>query len=158
MSLQTKAAAFTFKRQESEVHEGRTQYAHLIGLKETDPLSLAGKVESGLDFQAFVRLQREVQLTTARLAELISMTNRTLARRKRAGRLKPTESDRLLRVARIFQLALALFEGERSPAQSWLETPNPALNAKTPLELSKTEIGAREVENLVQRLEHGVFA
>jgi uncharacterized protein (DUF2384 family) len=39
----------------------------------------------------------------------------------------------------------------------WLRSPNRALGGESPLALSKTEVGAREVENLIGRLEHGVF-
>ena len=39
----------------------------------------------------------------------------------------------------------------------WLATPQPGLNAEKPLEFARSEIGAREVEDLIGRLEHGVF-
>jgi putative toxin-antitoxin system antitoxin component (TIGR02293 family) len=40
----------------------------------------------------------------------------------------------------------------------WLKSPQKALGGKTPLEYSDTEPGAREVEDLLGRLEHGVFS
>ena len=58
---------------------------------------------------------------------------------------------------RIFTYALDLFEGDQEAAQQWLSTEIQALQGATPLEASKTEEGAREVENLIVRLEHGVF-
>jgi len=129
----------------------------LLGLTTTNELTLADKVESGFDFRAFVRFQQVIKLPARQLADLLSIPDRTLSRRKSEGRLHPDESDRLLRLARVVDLALDLFEGDKKAAQSWLMLSNDALGGKTPIELSRTEVGAREVESLIHRLEHGVF-
>jgi putative toxin-antitoxin system antitoxin component (TIGR02293 family) len=55
-------------------------------------------------------------------------------------------------------MALDLFEGDAGAARSWFSAPAPALANRTPLEVSSTDVGAREVENLIGRLEHGVFS
>lgn len=133
-------------------------YAYLIGLKAHDELSLVSEIESGFDFKTFIRLQKEIRLSTRELADLISITTRTLSRRRSEGRLKPDESDRLLRFARVFELVLGLFEGDKEAALDWLLRANSALKGIRPLDLSRTEVGAREVESLLFRLEHGVFA
>jgi putative toxin-antitoxin system antitoxin component (TIGR02293 family) len=72
--------------------------------------------------------------------------------------LQPDESDRLLRVSRVFARAIELFEGDDRAARHWLSTPQRALGGAVPLTLAKTKVGAREVERLVGRLEHGVFS
>ena len=59
---------------------------------------------------------------------------------------------------RVFGRALELFEGDSQAAERWLSSPRAALGGATPLELAKTEAGAREVEALIGRLEHGVFS
>lgn len=43
-------------------------------------------------------------------------------------------------------------------ARAWLSTPAPALANRTPVEVAATDVGAREVESLIDRLEHGVFS
>ena len=48
--------------------------------------------------------------------------------------------------------------GDQERAEAWLKKPNKALGMKTPLQYAETEPGAREVENLLGRLEHGVFS
>lgn len=70
---------------------------------------------------------------------------------------QPEESERLLRVFRAFQQAVELFEGDGDAARGWLTRPNMELDDQTPLDFSRTEIGAREVEDFMGRLEHGVF-
>src|SRR5215212_7865128 len=84
--------------------------------------------------------------------------SRTLTRRKQQGRFAPDESDRLLRAARLFGRALELFEGNRDAATEWLFRAQPALGSARPVDVARTELRAREVENLIGRLEHGVFS
>ena len=54
-------------------------------------------------------------------------------------------------------MAVALFEGDIAAARKWLQMPQRGLGGETPLDFASTEVGAREVENLIGRLEHGVF-
>jgi len=72
--------------------------------------------------------------------------------------LTPHESERLLRLALVFEKTVDLFEGNADAARDWLNTSNKALAGESPLAMVETEIGAREVEDLIGRLEHGVFA
>lgn len=93
----------------------------------------------------------------AELASLLATPPRTLARRKVSGRLCREESERLLRVSRIFEMAAEHFDGDVPGAVSWLRTPRRALGNQFPLRYSVFDFGAREVENLIGQLEHGVF-
>jgi len=51
-----------------------------------------------------------------------------------------------------------LFEGDVAAVHRWLTRPNRALGYVPPLSYAKTEVGAREVEDLIMRLEHGIFS
>lgn len=128
----------------------------LLGLRKTDVLSLAAAVRSGFTYSVLDRFAHETDLPLSVLGELIHIPNRTLVRRKTEGRLQPEESDRLLRASRIFGLAIDLFEGDRVAALQWLSNEQRALGGLTPMDLLQTDVGAREVENLIGRLEHGV--
>lgn len=132
-------------------------YAKLIGIKASDRLELSNKVQDGFPFRSFVILTQSMEVTNKELAELVQISTRTLNRRQKEGKLKADESDRLLRFARIFTYAIDLFEGDKETAQNWLSSENKALKGDSPLEASKTEEGAREVENLILRLDRGVF-
>jgi putative toxin-antitoxin system antitoxin component (TIGR02293 family) len=130
--------------------------AEILGLNVKDALSLAQKVEEGFPIKSFNRLQTTLNIGTSDLARIVRITTRTLARRRAQGHLEPEESDRLLRVTRVYRLALDLFESDHTAALAWLSRPNRALEGNAPLRLSATEVGAREVERLITRLEHGV--
>ena len=70
--------------------------------------------------------------------------------------MRSDESDRLLRVSRLLEHAIALFEGDAEAARDWLASPAKALAGHAPLDFARSEAGAREVESLIGRLEHGV--
>jgi putative toxin-antitoxin system antitoxin component (TIGR02293 family) len=121
-----------------------------------DTPRLLDRVEAGLPFSTFAAFVRTSGLPTAVAADLVGLTARTLARRKLQKRLRPDESDRLVRAARLYADATELFEGDESEARRWLNTPQPALGGMSPIRYATTEIGAREVAALIGRLEHGI--
>jgi putative toxin-antitoxin system antitoxin component (TIGR02293 family) len=131
-------------------------YVSLLGLRTYETARLHSRVRAGLSYEAFERLRRVLDLPASRAAELLQIPSRTLARRKDAKRFEPEESDRLIRLSRLVGLALQLFEGDLEEMRSWLTTAHGSLADQTPLEFATTEIGAREVENLIGRLEYGI--
>jgi putative toxin-antitoxin system antitoxin component (TIGR02293 family) len=134
----------------------RHAYVALLGLRSYEPLRIVASVRKGLPYSALMRLQRNTGMSASVIADVAEIPARTLARRKQNGKLDPDESDRLVRVARVFGRALELFEGDVRIAREWLTTAQIALGGRAPLDLAKTDVGAREVENLVGRLEHGI--
>ena len=137
---------------------GPHAYTVLLGLDYFDLPSVLKAVEKGFSWKCFERFVRNIALPAETIAEIIGIPKRTLARRKVEGRLKPDESDHLLRLARVFAKSLHLFAGDAEAARLWLTDLNMALGNIAPLEYARTEIGANEVENLVGRIQHGVFS
>jgi putative toxin-antitoxin system antitoxin component (TIGR02293 family) len=135
---------------------GACAYVTLLGLRASNPLAIAERVQKGLSFEALERFQRNAALSAKALADVVQIRLRTLNRRRVEGRLQPDESDRLVRASRVFGKALELFEGDAEAARRWLTTPQKALGGTLPLTLARTEVGAREVETLIGRLEHGI--
>ncbi|MDQ3213190.1 MAG: DUF2384 domain-containing protein [Acidobacteriota bacterium] len=137
---------------------GPHAYVILLGLDTFDPPDLLRAVKKGLSYRTFERFRRNTSLSFECVSDLIDVPRRTMTRRKRDGRFLPDESDRLLRASRLFGRTLELFEGDRDAATDWLTTPQPALGGAVPLDVARNEVGAREVERLVGRLEHGAFS
>jgi putative toxin-antitoxin system antitoxin component (TIGR02293 family) len=133
-------------------------YVQLLGLRLSNPLRIIQRVEEGLSFHALERFQKNTRISTHDLAELIDIKLRTLRRRKEEGRLAADESDRLLRASRVFAKALELFEGDTDGARRWFYTPAKALGGEPPIALARTDLGAREVVALIDRLEQGVLS
>lgn len=128
-----------------------------LGLSANRTDELIQEVRKGLSFETFESLSSESGISIPELASIIEIPERTLARRKAAGRLARDESERLLRISSIFEKAVELFNGDVPEAVAWLRRPRRALADHTPLAYSGTELGAREVENLIGQLEYGVF-
>ncbi len=109
----------------------------------------------GLPRVSFDNLRTELGVSTEEFAEVLGIPARTLARR--TERFKPDESERLLRVGSVVQKAYDVLE-DMTAVRRWLNQPKRALGGLTPLRCCDTEIGAREVEALLIRIEHGVFS
>ena len=135
---------------------GEHFYVALLGLDVFESRALHALVVRGIPYPALEQLREALDVSTARIAELIGVPARTLVRRKDSGRLEPDESDRLLRLARTVGITMRLFEGDLEESRRWLSAPSPALGDVAPLDLAITGVGAREVEYLVGRLEHGI--
>jgi putative toxin-antitoxin system antitoxin component (TIGR02293 family) len=83
---------------------------------------------------------------------------RTLARRKAANEpLTVEETDKALRLERIAVQAERVF-GAPEKAQRWLREPKRALQGETPVAYLASEAGARVVEEMLYRIEYGMFA
>ncbi len=126
-------------------------------LREPEAAYMVDRVRDGLSFMEFTTLRRMLDLTEDQLGELVGIPKATLHRRKKAGHLDRLESDRLVRYGRLFQRAVAAL-GDEEGAREWLRTPGLAFHDETPLSYADTEVGAREVEALLGRIEHGVFS
>ncbi len=130
----------------------------ILGLKAENPGELIRQVERGFSFNTLRSMESHAGISVARIAAIIGIPERTLARRKTEGRLTSDESERLLRISRVFENTVDLFEGDSTNALKWLTTPKKSFESQTPLAYSRSELGAREVENLMVRLEHGIFS
>jgi putative toxin-antitoxin system antitoxin component (TIGR02293 family) len=159
MQTQTEAPQNTdVTRYLTEKTLGEHAYVVLLGLKTLQLPELIAVVEKGFAWATFERFRAMTGLTAEQLGEMTALPRRTLARRKNEGRLSSEESDRLVRAARVYGRALRLFDGRSEDATAWLTTPNMALGGTTPLEMMRTDIGARAVEQVIGRAEHGVFS
>jgi putative toxin-antitoxin system antitoxin component (TIGR02293 family) len=126
-------------------------------VKEAEVAYMVNKVRSGLPLAEFYAMRDTLAVTEERLGGLLGLSRATLHRRKKTGYLDRTESDRLIRYARLVSLASEALGGIAG-ARSWLLAPAYAFHGECPLDFADTEVGAREVEALLGRIEHGVFS
>ncbi len=129
-----------------------------LGLTWASTGELIEQVERGFSYKTLHTFESKIGIPSLALAGMAGIPERTLARRKAKGKFTPEESERLLRLSTVFELALELCEGDNAAALRWLTAPRKALGGNTPLAYARTEVGAREVENLIGRLEEGVFS
>ena len=127
--------------------------------------TLKAKIASIADLHAAVRrglprgVVRELAKAAAqgrdermRVAHLVA-SEATL---KRGETLSAAASERAERLARIVALAQDALGGP-ARAQDWLHRPNPMLGA-SPILLAATDLGARQVEQVLANIEYGLPA
>lgn len=130
----------------------------LLGLTCRDVQSVLDIISSGLRWSSVSSFLRDSGFTQSELAQYLGLPPRTLARRKETGSLGEYESERMLRLAEVYEASLHLFNGDKADAREWLLSPARGLNNKRPIDYVRIDYGAREVRNLIGRLEHGVFS
>jgi putative toxin-antitoxin system antitoxin component (TIGR02293 family) len=126
----------------------------IVELKSADDLPTAAAARAAP--RGLVELADQ-GYSEAELFELV-VPKRTLARRRSAKELLTIEeTDKALRLKRVAMLAEQVF-GDRAKAHRWLRKPKRELQGETPLAYLASENGARIIEEMLHRIEHGIFA
>jgi len=120
------------------------------------PLDWVSVIRRGISSSAVDSLTKFTHLSQAELSTALGIPERTLARRKREGKLNSEESAKLVRLARVIERAEEVFE-DFDAAIDWLKSTNTSLAGSTPLSLLDTDIGAESVMDTLGRIAHGIF-
>ena len=137
-----------------------------LGQKIQNPIDFDALIKKGIPSRVMYHVKKKFNLTDEVLALIIGASLRTIARRRKAAeirhtasmeRLSPVESDRLYRFARIIALAEDVFESKED-ALEWLNSAQHGLGGAVPFKMLQTDAGAREVEELLIRIEYGVIS
>jgi putative toxin-antitoxin system antitoxin component (TIGR02293 family) len=118
---------------------------------------LQDAIRSGLPFATLEAVMEKLDLSLNEVAAVLHIPERTMARRKKERKLPPDESDRVLRLARVYAHATEVFESEEDAA-GWLKDPNRALGGSRPLDMLDTDVGVQKVDAVLTRIQHGVYS
>ena len=130
----------------------------VTGIRSDSREKILSRIKKGLKYSAITQLEAALHTSQKEIAQVLSIPTSTLQRRKKAGLLQMDESDRVVRLASLKDAAVAMMQGDDEAAVAWLHTPLDILGGESPLEHASTELGARDVEDLIGRLRHGVFS
>jgi len=125
--------------------------------KISSPMTMVDILRKGLPYPSLEAVMRTLGLSREEASEILMLPMRTLVRRKRQRRLRADESDRLYRLARVAARAVEVL-GNAEVAGRWLRHSNRALGGVVPLDLLDTEIGAQQVEEILGRIEWGLYS
>jgi putative toxin-antitoxin system antitoxin component (TIGR02293 family) len=125
--------------------------------KAKHPHELIRRIQKGLRFSELQALQNRIDMPLEQLAGKLSISRSTLQRRKTAGRLSSDESGKVMRFSQLLEHATKIF-GNVDRARGWLKHPQRGLGGAVPLDYAETEIGAREVDRLLGRIDYGVYS
>ena len=131
----------------------------VFGKIHSGKFGVADAIENGLQFVALDNLKLALELSDVEAADTLGISQKTISRMRKTPRKKlgKVPSDRIYRLAHIFVLAHQVFE-DMELARDWLHSPQVGLNNRIPLDLADTEVGSREIINLLGRIEHGVLS
>jgi putative toxin-antitoxin system antitoxin component (TIGR02293 family) len=128
-----------------------------ITASDFTPSQLINVIQVGLPVLELIKLQKSLAVPMEQLVPMLGISKATFHRRMAGKRLRPAESDRVVRFARLMGKAVTVMESEAN-ARRWLTSPQFGLGGAAPLDYAKTEVGAREVEDLLGRIEYGVYS
>ena len=131
-----------------------------IGHAIATPLDAHEVLSSGLSSRSLNHLLDHLVVLrkSPSLEKAVGMSLRTYHRRKNAPAkpLSREQSGRAWKFAEILAKATEVLGGQEA-AEQWLDTPAIALNRHRPLDLLATPAGVAMVEDLLERMDHGVY-
>lgn len=113
-------------------------------------------IREGLPYASLEALAAALELSHRDIAGTLGLGPQQ-GRRTQRQHLTLVASDRLYRLAHITRLAAEVL-GNLEKTRTWLGRANRALGGQTPLSMLDTEIGAREVEDVLARINYGMYA
>jgi putative toxin-antitoxin system antitoxin component (TIGR02293 family) len=131
--------------------------AEILGLSASirTVSELESAVSAGLPKRALERLSARLH-ENPRTASAYKFQVIPQATWKRRGkRLSVYESERTERLARVLAEAEHVWD-DREQAREWMNQPHPELGGLRPLHVARTELGARRVEDLLDKLFYGL--
>jgi putative toxin-antitoxin system antitoxin component (TIGR02293 family) len=144
------------KREAHETSPKETLEA-LISSEVPVRIALVEQIRRGFRFDFVEQLAKQAGLNLNELVDLGVIPRRTLAYSRQNEQFSATQSDRATRFFRVFQKARDTF-GSEDKAMQWLRRPTRPLQNNAPVGLLDTEEGARLVEDLLTRIDHGIAA
>ena len=112
---------------------------------------------TGVSKTALVNLARYLNLSLARIAGLLPLSERTVLRYDAGKTFNRVVSEQILRIAELAATGVRVF-GDRGKFLAWLEMPNHALSGEPPMNLLKSQFGVDMVLDEIGRMEYGVFS
>ncbi|MGA2217868.1 MAG: antitoxin Xre-like helix-turn-helix domain-containing protein [Terracidiphilus sp.] len=115
------------------------------------------EIERGLPISTLEEFAAYSGFTLKDLLGVVIPARTLKHRRQRQEPLSLDESDRLARVARIYELAAKVY-GDREDGRKWLSGKKRRFDGKTALEMLRTEAGEQAVRDFLIQIDEGYFA
>lgn len=127
-----------------------------VGLGRLGSMALMDKINLGLEGEIAKRISNWALITPTELRKMSGIPDTTFNRGIK-NRFTADQSERIVRVIRIIERTVELFEGDKEAALKWLNESNRGLSWKKPADILPSETGALEVMRLITRIQYGVY-
>jgi len=147
----------TSSTRQTSLVEPPPKHLHQAGAPIESGAVTIGTVRKGLSIDVFRAVATELAMTEREFARALGIPSRTFDRRLTQGALTPEESDRLARVAKVLKQAREVFSSP-AKARGWMNTPLAVFEGETPLQRMDTSLGATQVEDVLGRIDEGIYS
>jgi putative toxin-antitoxin system antitoxin component (TIGR02293 family) len=114
------------------------------------------EIERGLPLATLDEFSAYSGIPLKNLLEVVIPPRTLKHRRQRKEPLSAEESDRLARVARIYELAVKVY-GNADGGRDWLTSSMRRFEGKTALSMLRTEAGEQAVQEFLIQIDEGMF-
>jgi putative toxin-antitoxin system antitoxin component (TIGR02293 family) len=114
-------------------------------------------IERGLPLSVLEEFSAYSGIPVKELLEVVIPARTLKHRRERKEPLNLDESDRLARVAKMYELAVKVY-GNAEEGRGWLLHMKDRFQGRSPLAMLRTEAGEHAVEEFLYQIDEGVFA
>jgi len=133
---------------------GGQKTLHLRVHQREDLISLSNH---GVTKDALLNLTRHLRFSVNQIAELLSISGRTIQRYSRKKHFNRHISEQILQIAEVAAKGGQVFE-DKDNFLAWMKQSNVALGGKSPQSLLSTRFGTQMVLDELGRIEHGVVS
>ena len=116
-----------------------------------------GTIEAGVPLDLIAEFSNTSGIPLKGIYEIVIPPRTLKHRRSRAQNLSLDESDKFARLIRVYNHAVEVF-GDTDDARLWLTEPHNRFEKRSPLQMLRTEAGARLVDGLLWQIADGMFA
>lgn len=137
---------------------GRTSVTAPYRPERSSPFTIIEQAQQGVSTPQVDQLSTLLGLSLKQLAAILQLAERTLHRFRSEGRLDAQASERLLLLENLAAHGLQVFDGRTEALQAWLRHPLRELKHQAPVDLLTTISGFTLVDDVLTRIEYGVYA
>jgi len=114
-------------------------------------------VEAGVPVAIMANFVSASGLQFRDIYEIVIPARTLKHRRARKEPLTSDESDKLARLVRVYDQAIQVF-GDKEKVLQWLNKPKVRFDNRTPIQMLRTDLGGRMVEEMLGQIDEGMFA
>jgi putative toxin-antitoxin system antitoxin component (TIGR02293 family) len=124
---------------------------------QIQPMHKIKIVKEGIPKKALELLKDKARLDYNQLARVLDVSRQTLTNKKANGKFNQEVSNKILALADIYSYGYDVFQ-DTERFNRWIFSENSALGGRVPFEILTTYYGRLSVNNIIGRIEHGVYS
>ncbi len=131
--------------------------SYLVSSNTFSPQQNISKSRLGIDKIRATKLAEMLNLSIAEICSILHISERTWQRYDVSDKLSPESSEKIIMLANLAKHGEEVFNSLQGFGK-WLKSTPEILNRETPLSYLDTAFGFQHIDNILGRIEHGVYS